>query len=713
MSVHLSANVGNDTVSTEGEELTCETAVRVDVDRDESNLPKHLALCIDSSNSMDGRKIRYAQEGIKRAVDVLDDRDFVSVVEFSGSVSRVLDPTQCGSNRNQIKREIDSISTSGGTNIIAGMKEAKSALNDKSNGGLLGSVLADNDEEFIEWIVLVSDGNPTTVPDFISTLMPHKSKADRHISVAEEFADDGVTVQSVGVGNDYNEAIMRGVAEATRGKMEHISDPEQIRTFFEEIVAEADDIVGVNPTLQIQPKDGVSVGEVYQHEPVLNELDPDRHRGILKTGLPDIGADVDQEILIEFEVPPDDPGTERLVLEIELNAAGEIATDSVVVEYSEGGTEGLTVEDQKRIDTKARRLAIEESPDTAMSYLDRHDEAVVLEETRDHIERLKRAGGNDDETLKLKNELTRPGLTKPSDATIPSEPETTDPNESDEPRREEPTDTGDSTAEKEHTESHSGSEGDEPVEREADDDPAVESIDTDTDETDTDESPDSEDSDQTEIALIPSEETITAGRPLDLEVRDETGGRVADATITHPDGTTSTDDRGTCTVRLTVTGDIELQASKDGSYGTDTATVTVREGLETEDSADIETSSDTGSNTDSGDNEVATEIDERETSSEGSNREPSKEPRSVVPIPEKTTVPTGEAIEFTVRDAQGNRVRNAVVDADGKSEKTDDRGRCRFTFDSVGTYEVTVVDVPEAPSESDVTTITVESGLKD
>jgi len=191
MTIHLSAEVGSDTVSTDGEELTCQTTIRTDVDKIDSDLPKHLALCIDSSNSMEGRKIKHAREGIKRAVDVLDDHDFVSIVEFSGSVSRVLDPTQCGPNRQRIKREVDSISTTGGTNIIAGMKEAKSALKEKSGSGLLNTVLS-NDEEFIEWIVLVSDGNPTTVPDLISTLMPHKDKTDRHISVAEEFADDGL-----------------------------------------------------------------------------------------------------------------------------------------------------------------------------------------------------------------------------------------------------------------------------------------------------------------------------------------------------------------------------------------------------------------------------------------------------------------------------------------------------------------------------------------
>jgi len=725
MTIHLSAEVGSDTVSTDGEELTCQTTIRTDVDKIDSDLPKHLALCIDSSNSMEGRKIKHAREGIKRAVDVLDDHDFVSIVEFSGSVSRVLDPTQCGPNRQRIKREVDSISTTGGTNIIAGMKEAKSALKEKSGSGLLNTVLS-NDEEFIEWIVLVSDGNPTTVPDLISTLMPHKDKTDRHISVAEEFADDGLTIQSVGVGTDYNEEIMRGVAEATRGKMEHISEPTEIRTFLESIVGEADDIVGINPTLKIQPKDEINVGEVYQHEPVLNEFEMDRHRGALVTGLPDIGTDVDQEILIEFEVPPDDPGVERLVLEIELDADGETAKDSVVIEYSEEETGGLTLEDQKRIDTKARRLAVNESPDAAMSYLDRHDEAVVLDETRDHIEQLQRAEGNDDRTLKLKSDLTRPGLTKPSDASTSSEIDTaTDAGKSAESGETNPSDTDDASIEGEHADPkpESGAETTgEDTDSTTSDDPTVESIDADPSDPSMEEPSDSDDSGRTALALIPSQKTIKVDKPLDLEVRDETGARVADATIEFPSGTTSTDDRGTCTVRLVDPGDTDLRVSKEGAYSTDTASITVEGGTAVDDGVNTGEATDPESETDGHEKRTVTGANDRETTTEddgdGSVDTDTKEAAedekkssgstSVAPVPEKTTIESGETVEFTVRDAQGNRIANAVVESKHESEKTDNRGQCRLTFDSAGTYEVSVVDGPGAPYESDTVSITVE-----
>jgi plastocyanin len=349
----------------------------------------------------------------------------------------------------------------------------------------------------------------------------------------------------------------------------------------------------------------------------------------------------------------------------------------------------------------------------------------VLDETRDHIERLKRAGG-DDETLKLKSELTRPGLTKPSDASTTTETETVpDTSESAEAGETSPSGTDDSTIEAERTEPHPG-DGTEPTDDRGDDttgdDPAVESVDADPDNLDVEESSKSDDTGRTALALIPSEKTIEANKPLNIEVRDETGGRVADATIEYPGGTTSTDDRGTCTVRLADPGDIDLRVSKEGGYGTDTVTITVQEESTTDDTIEARETGDAKSKTDSRDEEAATGTDNRGTlaGEDGDNSidnetdevtvddEAANGPTSVVPVPGKTMVEPGKTVEFTVRDAQGDRVADAIVESEHESERTDNRGRCRLTFDSAGTYEVAVVDGPEAPYESDTVSITVE-----
>jgi len=88
--IRLFTESGSETVTTSGGEVTCRVTIETDFDREE-RLPKHLALCIDSSTSMEGSKMRDAREGAKEAVDVLSDRDYISVVDFNSDVVRVVD----------------------------------------------------------------------------------------------------------------------------------------------------------------------------------------------------------------------------------------------------------------------------------------------------------------------------------------------------------------------------------------------------------------------------------------------------------------------------------------------------------------------------------------------------------------------------------------------------------------------------------------------
>lgn len=716
MSIHLSAELGSDTISADGDEVTCKTTISTDLQEHETDQRKHFALCIDSSKSMRGRKLSNAKAGIKEAVDILDDEDYISIVTFSKSTSLVLEPTQCGSNRRQIKDRVETITATGGTNIIAGMQEAKAALDEKASNGLLGSLLGSTTKEHLRWLVLVSDGKPTSVPDMISRLMPNKSAVDRHISVAEDFADAGITIQSLGVGSDYNADIMRSVAEATRGKPDHISDSSEIPDFFRNIIEEARGVVEINPELHITPRQGVTVGDIYQHEPRLNEFDPDRAGGDLIVELPDIGRDDEQELLIELDVPQDEPGTERMLLAVELHVSGGVVSDTVVVEFEEKEGSKLTIEDKKRIDTKARRLAVEASPEKAGAYLDTQDEAAVLEETRDHVEKLRKAekSSNNTEEKELKNELTKPGLTKSADRNTTSDPSTTstsieteskvtdsDPSGTSisEPSEEEIVSSETTSPEGEpssYTDSSANSEEGEQKEGESSESPAVEFV----DDADADDASNSIDDagpgtdTVTDIAAIPSAETVEAGGTILVEVRSETGERVEEARVDYSAGSTITDSRGKCEITFPDPGEYEVTVSKEGQYGTDTVTVAVT------DSSRTTSSESDPPEAESAGRSIGDDSPETESQDEAGSL------TTLVPIPEAETVSVGEPVTITVRDQNGNRISDVVVDSSEHAKTTDDRGRCSLSFGSSGEYTVTV-KTPRPDSVSKSVTIRV------
>lgn len=717
MAITLQAEPGSETVPASGGELTCRLTIETDFDRGEQ-LPKHLALCIDSSKSMSGNKMRDAKEGAKEAVDVLDDRDYISVVDFNTSATRVLDPTQCGGNRQNIKDCIDDITSGGGTNIIDGLKEAKSALDEaSSSGGLFSSILGNNDDEFIRWVVFVSDGKPSTVPDMIAKLMPKKSSVDRHISVVEGFADDGVTVQAVGVGPSYNEDIIRGVAEATRGKSEHLSNSAAFADYFRGLVDEAEGVVEVDPTLSLTPRGKVAVGEVYQHEPRLNEFDPDRSRGTLTVDLPYLEANVTQEVLVELDVPSGEAGTERLVLETELNAGGESVTAEAVVEYRSSDDAGLTLDDRKRIDTKARRLAVENSPDQAAAYLDDQDDDVVFEETRKYVDRLARASrsGDDNEEKTIKNELTKPGLTTADAAEEDFTTSDTDDRDDGEAKRDSPVDASQESGssdvvESKDTPEDTTEESDSPeVSRKRDDgidkdetddslgvvreepskkDDIESAAEDDADGVETAVESNSSSDDLTAIAGILSAESVAVGTPVSIEVRDETGARLDGAVVEYSGGQATTDDRGTCELVFDTAGTYELTCRKDGAFGTDSLTVSV-----------------TDDDTVTGESTAEEKSDDEAVAPESGATDGTTD---VIAIPESKTVGVGEPLDVTVRDETGTRMADVTVTTGGTSSTTDDRGRCRLVFDGPGEYELTPEPTDPDGYHSISSTVSVE-----
>lgn len=570
MGIELSVTPGSDTVPVDGGEITCEVTVRTDLDRSATDRPKHLALCIDSSDSMEGEKIQNAREGIKQAVNVLDDRDHISIVEFNTSASRVLDPTQCGSNRGQIKEQVETIEAGGGTNIIAGMREARKALESQAERGLLETVLGSDDEEMLQWLVLVSDGKPSNPSHIIKSLLPNSSTLERHISVAEEFADAGITIQSLGVGSEYNEDIMRGVAETTRGKLEHISDSSEIERFFCELVEEADNVVGAAPELEVTPSAGVNVGDIYQHEPRLNEFDPSQVGGCFTFELPAITRDIAQQILIETDVPSGEDETERRLLEIELRVGDDTVNDLAVIRYrSEDDANTFTLEDRKRIDTKARRLAVEESPESAIGYLEDQDEDAVREETRLEVKHLQNACGDSAEEKELKNNLTRPGLTKTAGDS--SESSTTDaatdtpPESSSGPDVAEPS--GDSDAEDRSSDESQVADSD--ISSVSSDDVPV--VDT---------APETAPNEGiTRLIPIPERESLSVGATLAITVRDGSGSRASNIRVEAGSVSAITDDRGRCTLTFDSPGEYRIKPTgpegDNNEYEGEKAMVTV------------------------------------------------------------------------------------------------------------------------------------------
>lgn len=204
----------------------------------ERRLPLNMVLVIDRSGSMAGEKIRRVREAAKFVVDQLQDGDFVSVVSFSSGV-RVLQPAApvASVDRRRLKRRIDGLRDAGGTNMLAALAEGMAQARQYAIQGRVNRVL------------LLSDGRPD-------------SQAGLRQWAAGGL-DVGVFLTTMGVGRDYDEDLMAGLADAGHGNYYFIERASDVVGIFRRELQDLMAVVAREGVLTVSVPAGVMVEQVH------------------------------------------------------------------------------------------------------------------------------------------------------------------------------------------------------------------------------------------------------------------------------------------------------------------------------------------------------------------------------------------------------------------------------------------------------------------
>jgi Ca-activated chloride channel family protein len=155
-----------------------------------------VALIIDKSSSMEGRKIELARLSAIGVVDHLRPMDTIGVLIFDNSFQWAV-PMRRAEDRGLIKRLISGITPDGGTQIAPALTEA------------YHKVLPSHAS--YKHIVLLTDGI---------------SEEGDSFDLAREAAEHGVTISTVGLGQDVNRSYLERVAAASGGRSYFLNDPQ-------------------------------------------------------------------------------------------------------------------------------------------------------------------------------------------------------------------------------------------------------------------------------------------------------------------------------------------------------------------------------------------------------------------------------------------------------------------------------------------------------
>lgn len=243
-------------------------------------------IAMDNSLSMDGDKIFFSKEAIIQLLKLLDPEDYVTIYSFCGKVHRILGSEKI-SNIDKIAKTIAGIKLGGGTNIyrlldymyrdIANVLEE---LKKEEGEKVLGSVK----------MILVTDGIPTLGVKDENKILELAERVGQYTSIS----------LIIGVGNDYNEKLLMGIASKTHGFFEHLNDPSKMPKILENVMSRYRSLSAKDVKLFIKPAPSIGV-YIYN-----------RSAYVAKSGLEIDVGDVHEgdtvDIVGEFIVPPQKRG---------------------------------------------------------------------------------------------------------------------------------------------------------------------------------------------------------------------------------------------------------------------------------------------------------------------------------------------------------------------------------------------------------------------
>lgn len=202
--------------------------------------PLNLAIVIDRSGSMRGKRLGNAIAAAKGMTEKLRDGDTVSVLLYNTQTQVLVPPTDIDDrSRDEVVRRIDGITAVGDTCISCALDAAVDLVARRDG--------KDNR------ILLLSDGQATAGVRHVEGF--------RRIAAGVRSRDCSIT--SIGVDVDYNEQIMTAVAQESNGRHYFVDQPTELAKVFEQELESLVRTVARNAELRVDLAPGVSVEEVF------------------------------------------------------------------------------------------------------------------------------------------------------------------------------------------------------------------------------------------------------------------------------------------------------------------------------------------------------------------------------------------------------------------------------------------------------------------
>jgi Ca-activated chloride channel family protein len=284
-------------------------AIRTEKRRPVERTPLNIALVIDASGSMGDGKLEAAKAAALGLAERLTERDRLTLVSFSSDVQVHLDAVPVsGENLTLIRAEVSRLQTRGMTNLSGGWFA----------GVECAARVAEADARMTPRIIILSDGHANEGISDPNELREH----------AGELRLRGVLTSALGIGNGYDEQLLRGIAENGGGRLH---DAELTSEISSVLLGELDDIFGTlidGAEIRLTAPAGVRVN-------LLGTAEAELRDGRFVASIGPIQNDVERFAVFKLTFPKAQRG-EEMTFEI-------VATGRTVDDRSMVATVGVSV----------------------------------------------------------------------------------------------------------------------------------------------------------------------------------------------------------------------------------------------------------------------------------------------------------------------------------------------------------------------------------
>ena len=275
----------------------------------DNRIPLNLSVVLDRSGSMAGEKLAAARDAAAMLIRRLHPNDTVSVVAYDDEVITVAEPAT-GDTQAALPQQVLAIHPGGSTNLSGGWLRGRELVaRVKREGG-------------VNRVVLLTDGLANvgiTAPDQL-------------LGLCRTACGAGITTTTIGFGADYDEKLLRGMADAGGANTYYIERPDQAADVFAEELEGLLTLCAQTVAVEIRSSDAVTLTAIRHQYPTTA-----LGMGGARLELGDVYAREPKSVLVEFFVPglPDVGSDERDIAIAQITLTARVLTEGGGVERQE------------------------------------------------------------------------------------------------------------------------------------------------------------------------------------------------------------------------------------------------------------------------------------------------------------------------------------------------------------------------------------------